>query len=835
MNAENVPCGAQQDRENFPAAETPRTLWIELTSQCPYECVFCSRKLRRGPGGHLPFGLYRELVESLAAPRRLVLNYSGESIFYPDLIPAIELARGRGAFVELVSAFSLIPPEMVTPLALSGLGRLTVSVHAADAAGYREIYRRGSFAQLEARLAEFLAAASGAAHPPAVDFAFVAMDRNLDQLASVAAFAERMGVGEITVWPVVRRDDIPEPFSSELEPGGEVRREFLERMSAAAAGAGRASTGVRLLLSRPEKTCAIGEAPTPFSGPLPEGARIHGCEQNPWETAHVLSSGDVVVCEALDRIPMGNLHERSMAEIWHGEAYREFRRRYRRGAAAACRVCPWKRAHVPGPLRGEILAREGASAQLVYGWHESRGEDVVWSAQQSAAVLRRRTGSRAIHVSGILPPGPAGDANELEISCDGIAIGRVRNPWEEAMPFGLDFATPSGAGPRLDIRFRTRHVMRPRERGLGTDDRDLGFALVLLASQRKVDTWLAERQARELQPLRRLVERVDRAGAALRRRVPARFGRRLAPSGRPGVSVVIPERDNPGELAECLESVAIAAAQIDEPVQTIVAVNGAPPSAYQALRRRFPCHWLFEARALGFGGAVRRGLRAARFDWVYLLNNDMRLDPGALAALLPLRAPGVFSAGSQIFFKDPTRFREETNCTALTLEDGLAAVHDLIPGPGVAECFYSGGGASLFQRRLLARLAAVCEAYDPFYWEDVEWGWRARKMGYRVLLCAESVAHHRHRATIGRHYQPEEIETTVERNRLLFQLRNMTAAGSLDRLFEEIARLPRPAMRHFLDRPVMASCLRVRLWNHLAAREDADIKIALSRRSVANS
>ena len=419
MNAQNVPCGAQRDGVNFPAAENPRTLWIELTSKCPYDCVFCSRRMRRGAGSHLPFTVYRELVESLAAPRRLVLNYSGESSCYPDLVPAIELGRSRGAFIELVSAFSLIAPEMVAPLARSGLGRLTVSVHAVDDAKYREIYRYGSFAQLEARLTEFLAASAAAPHPPAVDFAFVAMDRNLDQLAHVAAFAERMGVGEVTIWPVLRRDEIPEPFSSELEPGGEARGEFLERVTAAAAEVERAGVGVRLLLSRPVKAGVIGEGPVPFPGPLPEGARIHGCEQNPWETAHVLSNGDVVVCEALDRIPMGNLRERPMTEIWRGEAYRKFRRGYPRGEAPACRVCPWKRAYVPGPLRGEILARDGASAQLLYGWHENRGEDVVWSTQQSAAVLRRRAGSHILHVSGILPPGPAGDANELPFRATG--------------------------------------------------------------------------------------------------------------------------------------------------------------------------------------------------------------------------------------------------------------------------------------------------------------------------------------------------------------------------------------------------------------------------------
>src|SRR5262249_25124484 len=73
------------------AARTPRTLWIELTSKCPLDCIFCSRKMRRGAGEHLPFGLYEELIGDLSDPRRILLNYSGESTGYPKLIPAIKV------------------------------------------------------------------------------------------------------------------------------------------------------------------------------------------------------------------------------------------------------------------------------------------------------------------------------------------------------------------------------------------------------------------------------------------------------------------------------------------------------------------------------------------------------------------------------------------------------------------------------------------------------------------------------------------------------------------------------------------------------------------------
>ena len=133
---------------DFLAAKTPRILWVELTSKCPFDCVFCSRQVRRGAGRHLPFEVYSSLLKALADPRKFILNYSGESTVYPDLIPAIQGARATGAFVEMVSVMATVPESLLGPLSQSGLNRLTVSVHATDAEKFAEVYRYSSFATL---------------------------------------------------------------------------------------------------------------------------------------------------------------------------------------------------------------------------------------------------------------------------------------------------------------------------------------------------------------------------------------------------------------------------------------------------------------------------------------------------------------------------------------------------------------------------------------------------------------------------------------------------------------------------------------------------------------
>jgi MoaA/NifB/PqqE/SkfB family radical SAM enzyme/GT2 family glycosyltransferase len=816
---------------DFLAARTPRILWVELTSECPFDCVFCSRQVRRGAGRHLPFEMYSSLLKALVDPRKFILNYSGESTVYPDLIPAIQRARATGAFVEMVTVMATVPESLLGPLSQSGLNRLTVSVHATNAEVFAEVYRYSSFATLRSRLERFLELCRAAPGPngasPVVDLAFVAMDTNLTELPSVASLARELALHDITVFPVMRRDEIPAQFVSELAPGGVHRPEFEKRMLAVVNGTAQSHPEIQFTVSNEPLTAVdgcLGTVPVPYPRELPEGALIHSCEQNPWETAHVLSNGDVVACEVLDRIPLGNLFEQSIDEIWHGPLYRSFRERYRRGEVPGCRTCPWKRAYLPGPLASEIIAARGLSSQLLYGWHAPSGEDHIWSSQQAAAVLAPRPGSRTLHLSGVLPPGPPNNPNHLTIRVNGTEIGQVTNPWEETIPFGLDFEVAPNTPEPWMLEFRTTHVYRPSERGAGTDQRDLGFALVLVVSKAFADPERARRRNTALLPLRLFVGTIDLWGMRMRRgwhRAPRLQSRK---TWKPGLSILVPEWDNTQELIACLASVREAVCQWSEPLEIGVIVNGSPASEYQALRKAYPeIRWRFYDKALGFGGAVRAGLQSVRHDWVYLLNSDVALDPSALRVLAPLRSGETFSVASQVMLKDTARFRDETNWATLLVESGLATIHDWIPkSDGPTPTFYSGGGASLFRTCLLRKLLDA-SAYDPFYWEDVEWGWRARKLGYDSWFCPGSIAYHRQRSTIERHYSAETVEQIVCRNRLLFQLRNFTTMGSLDRVIDEIAGVPEQVGAHFLAPSARWKIARGRLWSHLAPFTDEEV------------
>src|SRR5512133_1908371 len=78
---------------------------------------------------------------------------------------------------------------------------------------------------------------------------------------------------------------------------------------------------------------------------------------------------------------------------------------------------------------------------------------------------------------------------------------------------------------------------------------------------------------------------------------------------RPGVSIVIPDRDAADMLAAALASVDVALQPIDEPKQVIVVANGAPESAYAEIRAAFAhVEFVHSDLPLGFGTAIARGL-----------------------------------------------------------------------------------------------------------------------------------------------------------------------------------------------------------------------------------
>ena len=464
-------------------SDTPRTLWIELTSRCPFDCVFCSRRMRRGTGEHLDFDLYRSLLRELRQPECIRLNYSGESMHYPRLPEAIRLAKQTGARVELVTALAGASESLLREIVAAGLDTLCLSVHALRQAGWQSIYRHqtaDSFRRALACLVEAKTAARSAL--PRLEIAFVAMRRNLSELAGVVAFARRHGIPLVTVSPVIRRDPIGEAFEEELEDG-RLRDSFKDELRDAVEQARRSYSEVDLRVDSHEleDPPAPGPAPAHYWPPLPAGALIRTCDQDPWETVHVLSNGDIVPCEVQERVVLGNLRARRVSEIWHGDGYRQFRERYLAGDDRACARCPWKSACAPSPPPLALGPSDDPGPAFFRGWHGRDASGTLWSRADAVVVLRRANGTRGFLLQGVLPPAADhGAPNRLGALVNGALLGEIRNPGRGLVEFSTVLPAPRDAGDTVVFRFTTRTTWRPAAASVNGDARGLGFALYRL-------------------------------------------------------------------------------------------------------------------------------------------------------------------------------------------------------------------------------------------------------------------------------------------------------------------------------------------------------------------
>lgn len=123
----------------------PRSVKIELTARCNFNCSFCARSMRLRELKDMDRELFFRVVpEMLAAGvEELGLFYLGESFMVDWLEEAIRFAKQEAGFpyVFLTTNGSLSTPERVEACMAAGLDSLKFSLNYADAEQFHQIAR----------------------------------------------------------------------------------------------------------------------------------------------------------------------------------------------------------------------------------------------------------------------------------------------------------------------------------------------------------------------------------------------------------------------------------------------------------------------------------------------------------------------------------------------------------------------------------------------------------------------------------------------------------------------------------------------------------------------
>ncbi len=291
-----------------------------------------------------------------------------------------------------------------------------------------------------------------------------------------------------------------------------------------------------------------------------------------------------------------------------------------------------------------------------------------------------------------------------------------------------------------------------------------------------------------------------------------------------GLTVVIPERGRPELLKSCLESLEVALRKVPEQSEVIVVVNGTEPEAYRELVEQHQrIQWIFHIVPLGFSDAIHAGVRRAAHPAVYLLNNDMELEPAALAEAIQWRGPRVFAVTSQILFRNGRR--QETGWTTLQYVHGRSRPNHLEPKEALwaRGAAYAGGGSGLFHRQTLLKMMARPDPYHPFYWEDVDWSVKAWREGYEIRFCSTSKAWHGHRKTVEKFYEDKEIERVVRRNARVFDLHNPHPDSTLRCAWEMLYELDGISLKELSQPRALKTLMQDRRRNKTAPFRETPI------------
>jgi len=218
---------------------------------------------------------------------------------------------------------------------------------------------------------------------------------------------------------------------------------------------------------------------------------------------------------------------------------------------------------------------------------------------------------------------------------------------------------------------------------------------------------------------------------------------------KPIVCVIVLNYNNLDDTLECLESLQNLEY---ENYRILLVDNGSNEEIYNGIRKKYP---YIECMRLGHNAGYAGGNNAGilkvldKADYIFIVNNDVVVEKNVLNAMVEemenderiaacqpvvkyYGSEKIWSCGTEMFFGYPRLYLKNKLCKI---------VGSFEPPFGLAGC------AILFRTSALKDVGLFDESLFLMH-EETDWCIRARKKGYRFLVC-NSYVYHKVSKTIG--------------------------------------------------------------------------------------
>ena len=276
----------------------PLTVSFELVNRCNLKCVMCYTEHHRLDKKTLSIGTLQSVLRECQRNGlpAAVIGMAAEALLYKDIRRVIEATRAADVMdVFLGTNATLLTPEMSDFIVEQRVARVEVSLDAATPETYKRIRSKDELAIVERNVRALVEAKRRKRSKlPVIRLCFCVQPENVDERQ---AFLDK--------W----KDDVDYIDFQEM-----IDFQYV----------------TPLVNGQPETVPNIQEL-----GPKPY------CPY-PFNSLHVWADGTVTPCCTYygKALPLGNVEQHSLAELWHGGQIEEIRGEFRRGELnPVCRVC----------------------------------------------------------------------------------------------------------------------------------------------------------------------------------------------------------------------------------------------------------------------------------------------------------------------------------------------------------------------------------------------------------------------------------------------------------------------------------------------------------------
>lgn len=212
---------------------------------------------------------------------------------------------------------------------------------------------------------------------------------------------------------------------------------------------------------------------------------------------------------------------------------------------------------------------------------------------------------------------------------------------------------------------------------------------------------------------------------------------------------------------------------------------------------------LLSDKNLGFAAGNNWGMKHAKGDYFFIVNNDTEVTPDLLDKLLE-----PFQQDSKVgvtcpkirYFHQPNiiQYAGFSRMHPITGRTTTIGDHEVDNGQhDMSGPTFGAHGCAMMVKRSVAEKTGMFPARFFLYYEEWDWSCRIRKAGYTIFYKADALIYHKESVTVGKN---SPLKTYyLHRNRILFMRRNSNYFQLLlFTLFYTFATFPKTVLQYCL-------------------------------------